>query len=157
MKKIFLILILIVILTSCKKEDALSFGAVDYRSTSDQQTFVDLKNKFDFILNTTSANISVDEILGLIKLDGTLIFAGLPVEDQTFNVFNITGARRSSAGSQVGGQVEVQEMLDFAAKHNVGASIELLDATDTKTIDTAWNRVVDADIRYRFVIDAQTI
>lgn len=140
-----------------KKEDALSFGAVDYRSTADAQTFKDLNKKFDFILNTTSANISVDDLLGLIKLDGTLIFAGLPVDDQTFNVFNITGARRSIAGSQVGGQIEVQEMLDFAAKHNIGANIELLDATDTATIDAAWNRVVAADVRYRFVIDANTI
>lgn len=140
-----------------KKDDALSFGAVDYRSTADKQTFVDLNKKFDFILNTTSANISVDDLLGLIKLDGTLIFAGLPVDDQTFNVFNITGARRSIAGSQVGGQIEVQEMLDFAAKHKIGANVELLDATDAKTIDAAWNRVVDADVRYRFVIDAQTI
>jgi len=48
-------------------------------------------------------------------------------------------------------------MLDFAAKHNIGASIELLDASDPATIDQAWNRVVDADVRYRFVIDAATI
>jgi uncharacterized zinc-type alcohol dehydrogenase-like protein len=140
-----------------KKDDALSFGAVDYRSTADESTFVELKKKFDFILNTTSADIQIDAILGMIKRDGALVYVGLPSESQEFNVFGITSSRRSIAGSQVGGQVEVQEMLDFAAKHNVGASIELLDATDTKTIDTAWNRVVDADIRYRFVIDAQTI
>ena len=35
--------------------------------------------------------------------------------------------------------------------------IELLDASDSKTIDAAWDRVVDADVRYRFVIDASTI
>ena len=48
-------------------------------------------------------------------------------------------------------------MLDFAAKHNIGSTIELLDASDSKNIDAAWDRVVDADVRYRFVIDAQTI
>jgi hypothetical protein len=32
-----------------------------------------------------------------------------------------------------------------------------LDATEAATIDAAWNRVVDADVRYRFVIDANTI
>ena len=48
-------------------------------------------------------------------------------------------------------------MLDFAAKHKIGASIEMLDATDPATIDAAWNRVVAADVRYRFVIDASTI
>lgn len=140
-----------------KKDDALSFGAVDYRSTSDEQTFKDLAKKFDFILNTTSADIPVDGLLSMIKLDGALVFVGLPEDNQTFNVFSVTSQRRSISGSQVGGQVEVQEMLDFAAQHKIGASIELLDATDPATIDAAWNRVVDADVRYRFVIDASTI
>lgn len=140
-----------------KKDDALAFGAIDYRSTSDKQTFVDLAKKFDFILNTTSADIPVDGLLSMIKLDGSLVFVGLPVESQTFNVFSVTSKRRSISGSQVGGQIEVQEMLDFAAKHNIGASIELLDATNPATIDEAWNRVVAADVRYRFVIDARTI
>jgi uncharacterized zinc-type alcohol dehydrogenase-like protein len=140
-----------------KKDDALSFGAVDYRSTADDSTFVDLKNKFDFILNTTSADIPVDKLLSLIKLDGSLVFVGLPVESQSFSVFSVTGNRRSISGSQVGGQVQVQEMLDFAAAHNIAASIELVDATNAADVDAAWNRVVDADVRYRFVIDANTI
>lgn len=140
-----------------KKDDALSFGAVDYRSTADDGTFTELKNKFDFILNTTSADIPVDQLLSLIKLDGALVFVGLPVDAQTFNVFSVTGGRRSISGSQVGGQAEVQEMLNFAAKHKIESNIELLDATDPATVDAAWNRVVKSDIRYRFVIDAQTI
>ncbi len=140
-----------------KKADALAFGAVDYRSTADKQTFTELAKKFDFILNTTSADIPVDALLGMIKFDGALVFVGLPVESQSFNVFSVTTQRRSISGSQVGGQIEVQEMLDFAAKHNIGASIELLDASNTAIIDSAWNRVVDADVRYRFVIDASTI
>jgi uncharacterized zinc-type alcohol dehydrogenase-like protein len=140
-----------------KKNDAIAFGAIDYRSTADPQTFTDLAKKFDFILNTTSADIPVDGLLSMIKLDGSLVFVGLPVESQTFNVFSVTGQRRSISGSQVGGQLEVQEMLDFAAAHGIGASIEILDATDPSNIDAAWNRVVDADVRYRFVIDAKTI
>jgi len=140
-----------------KKDEALSFGAVDYRSTADEKTFSDLARKFDFILNTTSADIPVNALLGLIKFDGALVFVGLPVESQSFNVFAITGQRRSISGSQVGGQIEVQEMLDFAAANNIGASIELLDASDPSSIDAAWDRVVASDVRYRFVIDAATI
>ncbi|CAB4608859.1 unannotated protein [freshwater metagenome] len=48
-------------------------------------------------------------------------------------------------------------MLDFAAAHNIAASVELVDATNASDVDAAWNRVVDADVRYRFVIDANTI
>jgi uncharacterized zinc-type alcohol dehydrogenase-like protein len=86
-----------------------------------------------------------------------LVFVGLPVDAQSFNVFSVTGNRRSISGSQVGGQVQVQEMLNFAAKHNIEANIELVDATNAADVDAAWNRVVDADVRYRFVIDASTI
>jgi uncharacterized zinc-type alcohol dehydrogenase-like protein len=140
-----------------KKQDALAFGAVDYRSTSDEATFAELNKKFDFILNTTSADIDIDKILGLLKLDGALVFVGLPEESQSVNIFNLTGARRTLGGSQVGGQVEVQEMLNFAAKHNVLADIELLDASDVSSVNQAWDRVVSSDVRYRFVIDAATI
>jgi uncharacterized zinc-type alcohol dehydrogenase-like protein len=140
-----------------KKEDALAFGAIDYRSTTDESTYTDLKGHFDFILNTTSADIPIDDLIKLIGFDGALVFVGLPVERQSFDVFGVTKQRRSISGSQVGGQVEVQEMLNFAAKHKIGSNIELLDATDPATIDAAWNRVVDADVRYRFVIDASTI
>ena len=140
-----------------KKDDAIAFGATDYRSTADEKTFSDLKNKFDFILNTTSADIPIDDLLGLIRIDGALVFVGLPKDAQVFNVFAVTSNRRSISGSQVGGQAEVQEMLNFAAEHNIEASIELLDATNPADIDAAWDRVVSSDIRYRFVIDAKTI
>lgn len=140
-----------------KRDDALAYGAVDYRSTADVATFEELHKKFDLILNTTSAQIDVDKILGLLKLDGSLVFVGLPAENLEFNVFNLTGARRSISGSQVGGQIEVQEMLDFAAEHDVVADIELLDAADVANVNRAWDRVVASDVRYRFVIDAGTI
>jgi uncharacterized zinc-type alcohol dehydrogenase-like protein len=140
-----------------KKDDALEFGAIDYRSTAEKETFKELKNQFDFILNTTSADIPVDKLLSLLKLDGSLVFVGLPENKQEFGVFSVTANRRSISGSQVGGQKEVQEMLNFAAAHNIGATIELVDATNPADVDKAWNRVVDADVRYRFVIDASTI
>lgn len=140
-----------------KKDDALAFGAVDYRSTSDPETFKEFAKKFDFILNTTSADVDVDQLLNMIKLDGSLVFVGLPEKSQSLNIFSLTLGRRSLGGSSVGGQKEIQEMLEFAAKHNLGANIELLDATDVETVNAAWNRVVSSDVRYRFVIDATTI
>ena len=140
-----------------KKDDALEFGAIDYRSTSEESTFRDLRNHFDFILNTTSANIPVDKLLSLLKLNGSLVFVGLPEEKQEFSAFSVVGNRRSISGSSVGGQLEVQEMLNFAAEHNIGATIELVDATNTTNVDSAFDRVVSADVRYRFVIDASTI
>jgi uncharacterized zinc-type alcohol dehydrogenase-like protein len=60
-------------------------------------------------------------------------------------------------GSQIGGIAETQEMLDFCAEHGIGATVETLDASDTTTIDTAYDTVVAGGVRYRYVIDTSTI
>jgi uncharacterized zinc-type alcohol dehydrogenase-like protein len=65
--------------------------------------------------------------------------------------------RATIAGSNVGGIKETQEMLDFCAKHNIGSTIEIVSAANPADIDAAWDRVVNSDVRYRFVIDASTI
>lgn len=54
------------------------------------------------------------------------------------------------AGSCIGGIKETQEMIDFAAKHNITADIELI---PMDYVNTAMERLVKADVRYRFVID----
>jgi uncharacterized zinc-type alcohol dehydrogenase-like protein len=68
----------------------------------------------------------------------------------------VTGLK-SIAGANTGGIADTQEMLDFCAKHNIVSTFELVDASDSKAIDLAYDRVVGSDVRYRFVIDASTI
>lgn len=60
-------------------------------------------------------------------------------------------------GSNIGGIGETQEMLDFCAEHGIGATIETLDASDTTTVDAAYDEVVAGKVRYRYVIDTSTI
>ena len=141
--------------SASKKDDALAFGAVDYLTTD--ESIGKIRNKFDMILNTTSADLNVDGLLAMLRVDGALVNVGLPGTRQDYNPFSIVDGRKSIAGSNTGGMKATQEMLDFCAKHNIGATIELLDASDPATIDAAYNRVVASDIRYRFVIDAKTI
>jgi alcohol dehydrogenase (NADP+) len=64
--------------------------------------------------------------------------------------FSLTSARRSLAGSAVGGIQETQEMLDFCSKHNIACDIELI---PIQKVNEAYERVVRGDVRYRFVID----
>ena len=53
-------------------------------------------------------------------------------------------------GSCIGGLKETQEMIDFEAKHNITADIEVI---PIDYVNTAMERLVKADVRYRFVID----
>ena len=45
-------------------------------------------------------------------------------------------------------------MLDFSAEHNIVSDVEVISAD---YLNTSWDRVVESDVRYRFVIDVSTI
>jgi uncharacterized zinc-type alcohol dehydrogenase-like protein len=137
-----------------KQEDGLALGATDYRATSDDSTFEDLRGKFDLILNTVSASLPIQQYLSLLGVEGTLVNVGAPVEPFQVPAFSLIGGGKSLAGSMIGGIPETQEMLDFCADKGIGAKIEVISADQ---VNEAWERVVASDVRYRFVIDASTI
>ncbi len=137
-----------------KQEDGLRLGAQHYHATSDPDTFSQLAGRFDLIVNTVSAAIDVDAYLSLLAVDGTLVNVGAPPEQLSLDVFSLIGARRSFAGSMIGGIALTQEMLDFCAGHGIGAEVEVIAAD---RINDAYERVLASDVRYRFVIDTATL
>ncbi len=61
--------------------------------------------------------------------------------------------RKSLAGSMIGGIAETQEVINYCAVNNIKADIELISPKD---INRAYERVVNKDVRYRFVIDMKS-
>src|SRR5690349_15666225 len=137
-----------------KQEDGLKLGADHYFATSDENTFSELAGSFDLIINTVSASIDISSYLSLLALDGALVNVGAPSEPLSLNVFSLIMPRRSFAGSLIGGIRQTQEMLNFCAKHRLGADIEVIPASK---INEAYERVLASDVRYRFVIDTATL
>lgn len=137
-----------------KKDDGLKLGADHYYATADPATFADLKGAFDLIVSTVSAPLDLDAYLSLLKTDGALVNVGAPEEPVSLNLFSVIGGRKTLAGSSIGGIRETQEMLDFCAEHGIGPEIELIGAAE---INEAYERVLNSDVRYRFVIDTATI
>ncbi|TAK70226.1 MAG: NAD(P)-dependent alcohol dehydrogenase [Actinomycetota bacterium] len=140
--------------TLSKQADGRSFGARDFRATSDPATFGELRRSFDLILNTVSVAFDVDAYLSLLDVDGALINVGAPSEPVSLKISSLFNGRRTFAASPIGGLPETQEMLDFCAAHGLGAQVEVISADQ---IDAAYDRVVASDVRYRFVIDAATM
>ena len=140
--------------TRSKEEDGKAFGADRYEATSEEGTAKKLRNSFDLIVSTISAGNDVTDYLKMLDVQGTFVTVGAPPEPFTVPAFALIGGRRSMSGSNIGGIAETQEMLDFCAEHGIAATVEVIDADQ---IDEAWDRVVDSDVRYRFVIDAATI
>jgi uncharacterized zinc-type alcohol dehydrogenase-like protein len=111
--------------------------------------------QLDFILNTVAAPHDLDAYLQLLKRDGTMTLVGAPAEPHPSpNVFGLILKRRSIAGSLIGGIHETQEMLDFCAEHSLVSDIELIPMT---YINSAYDRMLKSDVRYRFVIDMASL
>ncbi len=137
-----------------KREDGLRLGAARYLTTTDPATFTTLARQFDLILNTVSAPIDVDACLSLLAPGGTLVNVGIPAQPMSLAAFSLVLGRRTLAGTLFGGIAETQEMLDFCAKRNITADIEVIPA---QKINEAYERVLASDVRYRFVIDTATL
>ncbi|HEY0110504.1 MAG TPA: NAD(P)-dependent alcohol dehydrogenase, partial [Fibrella sp.] len=67
---------------------------------------------------------------------------------------NMALHRRSVAGSIIGSIAETQEVLDFCAEHSIMPEVEIIAMKD---VNKAFSRMMDNDIRFRFVIDMQTL
>lgn len=137
-----------------KQDDGTKLGADEYYATEDESTFEKLAQSFDLIINTVSAKLPLDDFLGLLKVNGSMVNVGAPADSLDLNVFSLIGGRRSFAGSMIGGIAETQEMLNFCAEHDITPMIETITADE---IDEAWDNVVDSKVRYRYVIDSATI
>lgn len=62
--------------------------------------------------------------------------------------------RKSVAGSVIGGIAETQELLDFCGEKGIVSEIELIKMQE---INEAYERMLKSDVRYRFVIDMQSL
>jgi uncharacterized zinc-type alcohol dehydrogenase-like protein len=137
-----------------KEADARSLGADHFVVTSDRAQLQSVKRKFDLILNTVSAEHDINDYLGLLATDGTLVVIGLPGVPFAVQANSLLTGRRSMAGSMIGGVAETQEMLDFCGANNIVSEIELIAAN---YVNTAYERTVKSDVRFRFVIDIATL
>ena len=138
-----------------KEADAKRLGADDVVISKDAKQMAKQANRFDLIVNTVAAPHDLDAFLNLLKRDGTMCLVGAPATPHpSTQVFNLIFKRRALAGSLIGGIPETQEMLDFCAERGIVSDIETIAMRD---INTAYERMLKSDVKYRFVIDMQSL
>lgn len=138
-----------------KRADALQLGADEVVVSRNADDMAAHAKSFDLIVNTVAAPHDLDAFLVLLKRDGTMTLVGAPATPHPApNVFNFIMRRRSLAGSMIGGIPETQEMLAFCAEHGIVADIEMSRADE---IETAYERMLKGDVKYRFVMDIATM
>ena len=140
--------------SASKVEDAKKLGAHEVVISKNADEMAKHANSFDLIVDCVSAEHDLNAYLALVKRDGTLTMVGAPEKPLPVNVFALLTKRRAFAGSATGGIIETQEMLDFCAKHNILADIEMINIDQ---INEAYERLLKQDVKYRFVIDMKSL
>ena len=92
-------------------------------------------------------------LINLLKLDKTMCIVGA-IEPLDIHGGILINKRRSVAGSLIGGIKETQEMLDFCGEHNIVSEVEVIAIQE---INTAYERMIKSDVKYRFVIDMKSL
>ncbi|TAM06870.1 MAG: NAD(P)-dependent alcohol dehydrogenase [Paraburkholderia sp.] len=138
-----------------KIEDGKRLGANEVVISKDPEQMKAHANSFDLIVNTVAAQHDLNPFIQLLRRDGTMVLVGAPEHDHPSpQVFNLIFKRRRIAGSLIGGIEETQEMLDFCGQHGITSDIEMIKMQD---INTAYARMLKSDVKYRFVIDIDTL
>jgi uncharacterized zinc-type alcohol dehydrogenase-like protein len=135
-----------------KQTDSQRLGADHYYPT--RASFDRLAGSFDLVLNTVSVATDVDAYLPLLVAGGVLVDLGIRANPMMINEHSLTTQGPRIISSFLGGIGETQDMLAFCADHHVGADTEVIAAS---MINAAYKRVLDSDVRHRFVIDIATL
>ena len=112
-------------------------------------------SSLDFILNTIPESHDINPYAALLKRDGMLVILGAiePLEPG-LDVDLLAFRRRSIASSLIGSIEETKEIIDFCAKNNIVADVEVI---PIQKINEAYERMLKGDVKYRFVIDMASL
>jgi alcohol dehydrogenase (NADP+) len=138
--------------TSDKTNDATRFGAKEVVINREDADFSKLRHRFDFALGTVPYKHDLNPFIPTLKRDGVYcrVGVGKVVESNEVGQMNLVFYRNAIAGSNTGGIQETQDMVNFCAVHKIVPEITKIPMNG---INEAWQKVLDKQARYRFVMD----
>ena len=137
-----------------KGADAKKLGADHVLISTDKAAMKAATRSFDFLLDTIPVAHDLTPYLFLLDRQGTLCIVGAIDMLPSFHSGLLLGGQKAVAGSGVGGIAQTQEMLDFCAEKGILPECEIIRMDE---IGHAFERMENADVKYRFVIDMATL
>ncbi|KAK8923778.1 putative mannitol dehydrogenase [Platanthera zijinensis] len=137
--------------SSNKKNEAIEhLGADSFLVSTDAEQMKAAIGTLDGIINTVSAHHQITPLIFLLKTFGKMVLVGGTIQPFELLSFSLIQGGRTLAGSLIGGMRDTQEMVNFAAEHNVAADVEVV---PIDYVNTAIERLGKGDVKYRFVVD----
>lgn len=137
-----------------KKQDILSFGAKEVIVVDSLENLKPWSGKLDYMISTIPYNFELSSYAACVKPYGFFTQVGQPIGGLfTVNNGTFMFARVNYNSSLIGGIPETQEVMDYCAQNKIYPKIQIIQADE---INSAWDKVVNKEARYRYVIDAST-
>jgi len=138
-----------------KVDDIRGFGAKEVIVVDSTEKLQPYFGKLDYMISTIPYSYEISMYASCVKPYGHLTQVGQPVKGElTINNFLMIRNRVNINGSLIGGIPETQEVMDYCAENKIYPQIQIVNA---KEINEVWDKVVNKEARYRYVIDAATI
>lgn len=137
-----------------KVNDITAFGAKEAIVVDDAAKLTPYKGKLDYMISTIPVQYDIALYTSVVKPNGFFTQVGMPIAfEEKFNNLGLAVSRVNFNASLIGGIPETQEVIHYCADNNVHPQIQIINADQ---INDAWERVLNKEARYRFVIDAAT-
>lgn len=138
-----------------KRQDILGFGAKEVIVVDSLDKLKPYAGTLDYMIYTIPYAFAVSDYLTCVKPYGSFTQVGQPKGGLfTINNSNFMFSRVNYNSSLIGGIPETQEVMDYCALNKIYPQIQIIDA---KEINEVWDKVVNKEARYRYVIDMATL
>src|SRR3989475_1043210 len=137
-----------------KVNDIRRFGAKEVVVVDSVEKLKAYNKSLDYMVSTIPVNYDVGAYASLVKPYGNYVQVGMPIRGEvTINNFAFNRNRVRYSTSLIGGIPQTQEVIDYCAKNRIYPEVQLIKASEAN--DT-WDKVINKEARYRYVIDAAT-
>jgi alcohol/geraniol dehydrogenase (NADP+) len=137
--------------SASKFDEARGFGAQHVLSSRDSAAIKKLAGTIDLLIVTVNVPLDWDALIGTLAPNGRMHVVGAVTEPIPVAVFPLILGQRSISGSPTGSPVDIETMLEYAARHDVSPQTEHYPMS---RINEAFERLEAGKARYRIVLDA---
>lgn len=112
------------------------------------------RKMLDYMICTIPYQFNAAPYVSCVKPYGHFTYVGMPEGfELSFSNIALASSRVNFNASLIGGIPETQEVVHYCADNGIRPEIQVIKAEE---INEAWEKVVNKEARYRYVIDAAT-
>ncbi|HVP11316.1 MAG TPA: NAD(P)-dependent alcohol dehydrogenase [Phycisphaerae bacterium] len=132
-----------------KRAEAKTHGADNFVVSTDAEQLRRAAASMDVLISAVTVDLDWEAWLKVLRPRGTLALVGASPGNVSVPVNALIVGKKSIQGSAIGNRSTIREMLEFAARHGIGAQTEVVPMSE---VNAAINKVRTNRARYRMVL-----